>query len=101
MLANSKTLVREGRKLATRSKERVFSVNLKSRSAIRTASVGTGRSEGVLVEGTLGILKSVSFLEGVVLELVGTDGVLRVDLSTEELSPNSLRTPVDEGDEGK
>jgi len=69
--------------------ERIFSVDLKSRKAVKTASLGNGGGNGVAIEGTLGTLERASFLEGVVLEIVGTFGVLRVDLSREELLGNS------------
>ena len=39
----------------------------------------------MLIEGTLGTLKHANFLDGVVLEVAGEKGVLRVDLAREEL----------------
>ncbi len=65
--------------------ERAFSVDLKSRMAVRTVSLGNGRGNGVAIEGSLGTLEHVGFLDGTVLEVAGTDGVIRVDLSREEL----------------
>lgn len=66
-------------------KGRVFTVELKSRAALKSASLGNGKQEGVLIEGTLGTLTSAGFLDGVVLEVVGTEGVLRLDLLSEEI----------------
>lgn len=66
-------------------KGRVFTVELKSRAALKTASLGNGSQEGVLIEGTLGALTSAGFLDGVVLEVVGTEGVLRLDLQSQEI----------------
>ncbi len=66
-------------------KGRVFTVELKSKAALKSASLGNGTQEGVLIEGTLGTLTSAGFLDGVVLEVVGTEGVLRVDLLSEEV----------------
>ncbi len=80
------------------TRERAFSLELKSKSAVKTASLDGNE---VLLEGTLGKLEKAGFLEGSVLELVGTDGVLRVDLRREELlllppSPNPSGTPTKE-----
>ena len=43
------------------------------------------RSQRILMEGTIGTLKQAGFVEDAVLELVGTNGVLRVDLSREDM----------------
>lgn len=66
-------------------KGRVFTVELTSRAALKSASLGNGTQEGVLIEGTLGTLTSAGFLDGVVLEVVGTEGVLRLDLRSQEI----------------
>ena len=59
-------------------------MELRSRCSLKTVELTDG-SEGALIEGTLGKLVSVGFNEGVVLEIVGCDGILRVDLSREDL----------------
>lgn len=96
-MSDNKMLKKEEGRKTTPDKERVFSVDLESKKAVGTASVGNGRSDGVLIEGTLGMLKNASFLEGLVLEVVGTEGVLRVDLTREELLSDPCRMPVKEG----
>ncbi len=63
--------------------ERVFTIELRSNRNIRGASFDGDRK--VFVEGTLGVLKTARFLEGLVLEVVGENGVLRVDLSRNDL----------------
>jgi hypothetical protein len=70
-------------------RERFFSLELKSRDAIKTALLGNGNGDRVTVEGTIGDLKHAKFVEDTVLELVGTRGVLRVDLSMAELIKSS------------
>jgi len=65
--------------------ERFFSLELKSKDAVKTASFGNGRGEHVTVEGTIGTLQCAGFEENSVLELVGTAGTLRVDLAREDL----------------
>jgi len=71
---------------------RGFTIELKSRSHVKSVAVPNG-AKGVLIEGTLGTLKHADFLDGVVLEVVGVDGVLRVDLAREELG-NPREGPV-------
>ncbi len=73
-------------------KGRVFTVELKSKGALKSASLGNGTQEGVLIEGTLGTLTSAGFLDGVVLEVVGTEGVLRLDLRSQEIRKKARGT---------
>ena len=69
----------------TSSKERVFSVELKSKRNLKNVTLTNGSSDNVLVEGTIGELVQATFAEGVILEVVGRDGVLRVDLGEDEI----------------
>jgi hypothetical protein len=63
---------------------RGFTLELKSRGHVKSVAVPNG-VKGVLIEGTLGTLKHANFIDGVVLEVMGENGVLRVDLAREEL----------------
>jgi len=65
---------------------------LKTRAALRAASLGNGQGERVTIEGTIGTLSSAEFVEETILELVGTEGVLRVDLSRDDLLKRSKKT---------
>jgi hypothetical protein len=47
--------------------------------------ISNRKGEKVLVEGFLGELEEMSFVEGAMLELRGSNGVLRMDLKEEEL----------------
>jgi hypothetical protein len=67
-----------------RAKARVFSVELNSGSEVKKLNVPNG-AQRFLLEGTIGVLKQADFVEDSVLELIGTTGVLRVDLSREDL----------------
>ena len=80
--------------------DRAFSVDLKSNSALKRASLGNEEANAVAIEGTLGALKRASFLEGTVLEVVGTAGILRVDLAKDELENTNSRTAFNGGGEG-
>ena len=68
-----------------RGKERVFTVELHSKSDVKNLVVQNGIQRTV-IEGTIGALKHADFVEDTVLELVGTRGVLRVDLAREDLA---------------
>ena len=84
----------------TEKKDRVFTVELKSKSALKSASLDNGAQYGVQVEGTLGTLVGASFQDGLVLEVIGTQGVLRVDLMIEEIIGNPSKKEVDAGEAG-
>jgi hypothetical protein len=71
------------------NKERVFSVELNSRRNLKNVTLTNGSSDSVLVEGTLGELLHATFAEGIVLEVVGKNGVLRVDLGEDEIKKTS------------
>ncbi len=67
------------------SKERVFSVELKSKRHLKNVTLTDGSNESVLVEGTIGELVQATFAEGVILEVVGKKGVLTIDLREDEI----------------
>ncbi len=74
----------------------MFSMELKSRQCVKSLYLINDDQEGVLVEGFLGDLKRVSFTDGIMLEIEGTNGVLRVDLTEEELKelfPKEMSIP--------
>lgn len=62
-----------------------FSIELKSKEFLRNVMISNRTGDTVLVEGFLGELEEVSLLEGAMLELRGSNGVLRMDLKEEEL----------------
>jgi len=67
------------------TEERFFSIDLKSKANLKNVTLSNGSSEGVLVEGTIGELVQAMFAEGVILEVVGKKGILRINLKREEL----------------
>jgi hypothetical protein len=76
----------------TSSKERVFSIELKSKRNLKNITLTNGSSDSVLVEGTIGELVQATFAEGIILEVVGNNGVLRIDLREDEIKkPTSIR----------
>ena len=69
----------------TINKERVFSVELKSKRNLKNITLTNGSSDSVLVEGTIGELVQATFAEGIILEVVGKKGILRIDLREDEI----------------
>ena len=67
------------------NKERVFSVELKSKRNLKNVTLTNGSSDSVLVEGTIGELVQATFAEGIILEVVGKNGILRIDLREDEI----------------
>ena len=72
-------------KSKTINKERVFSVELKSKRNLKNITLTNDSSDSVLVEGTIGELVQATFAEGIILEVVGKKGVLRIDLREDEI----------------
>jgi len=69
----------------TIGKERVFSVELKSKRNLKNVTLTNGSSDSVLVEGTIGELVQATFAEGIILEVIGKNGILRIDLGEDEI----------------
>ena len=63
----------------------MFSIELKSKENIKKLNLTYGLNDGVLIEGFLGKLTSLNFTEGLMLEINGTNGSLRIDLTKKEL----------------
>jgi hypothetical protein len=66
-------------------KDRAFSIELKSRRDLKNVSLTNFQQDGALVEGTIGELVRAVFIDGVILEVVGKCGVLRIDLGEDEI----------------
>lgn len=66
-------------------KETEFSIELQSKEYLKTVKMGKGKSECVLIEGTLGKLTQTRFDDDIVLEVIGTKGILRIDITQKEL----------------
>ena len=64
--------------------EHSFSVELNSKDHIRLVALDNYRNK-TLIEGFLGELIALNFVEGVLLEIKGSNGTLRIDLSSEDL----------------
>jgi len=65
--------------------EHSFSIEMGSRADLNHISLTDKSSESVLIKGKLGEIVDISHPEGLMIEIVGNLGVLRLDLSKEEL----------------
>jgi len=65
--------------------EHMFSIELKSKKHVKRVALPNENGSNVLIEGFLGKLQDLSFTEGIMLEVHGTNGTLRMDLSEKEL----------------
>jgi hypothetical protein len=63
----------------------MFSVELASKNFVKRLAIPGDSDDKVLIEGFLGELKEIGIIEGIMLEIQGTNGILRIDLSEEEL----------------
>lgn len=72
--------------------ERFFSVELKSKHQIKNLSLTNDPHDRVLVEGTIGELEQAAFIEDTLLEVVGTKGTLRINLTHTELKAQEAKT---------
>ena len=62
-----------------------FSIELKSKEHLKLITISNSVEETVSIEGVLGELETMGLVEGVVLEIQGTNGSLKMDLKEEEL----------------
>jgi hypothetical protein len=74
----------------TKKPERFFSVELDSKTSLKNVTMTNGSNENVLIEGTLGKLVQAAFVEGVILEVIGEKGALRINLEQSELSKKAV-----------
>ena len=65
--------------------ETMVSIELKSRNYVKRVVIPSDSEDKVLIEGFLGELKELSVTEGIMIEIRGANGVLRMDLKEEEL----------------
>ena len=69
-----------------------FSVEMKSKTHVRSISISDETHDRVLFEGDLGRLLEVSLIEGSSLEVVGANGVLRLEI-VEDVLRRVLTSP--------
>ncbi len=62
-----------------------FSAVLDSKKQVKNITLSDNINQKVFFEADIGQLEEVKFTEGLLLEVVGTKGVLRIDLPVETL----------------
>ena len=77
--------------MAKRIKEHSFSVEMKSKDAVNTLSFIEKENGVVLFEGFLGKLENISLVEDVMLEIEGKNGVIKLDITSQEIEKYSLK----------
>jgi len=91
----------EGTKVSfkvNKSGERDFSIELNCNKHLTRLSTSNDPNGGVLIEGTLGSLQYVSFVEPEILEVKGSCGVLRLNVRKSEVKDTDKNgTGGDEG----
>jgi len=73
------------RRNVTKESKHCFSIELKSKDFLRNFMISNRTGETVLLEGFLGKLEEMSLVEGGLLEVRGSNGVLRMDVDEEDL----------------
>ena len=64
----------------------MFSIELASRDCVKCLIIPSEKDPKVLIEGFLGDLESLGVIEGVMLEIKGSNGTIKMDLSEEEIA---------------
>ena len=75
----------EVKRMENQTTECAFSVEIKSKDHIKQMSFNPKERYPVLFECVLGNLKNLSLVEDMVLEIKGENGILRVDLTRDDL----------------
>ena len=64
----------------------MFSIELNSKKHVKKLSLASDDRNNVLIEGFLGKLIDLNFTEGLMLEINGSNGCLRMDLTEKEMA---------------
>lgn len=67
----------------TKMKEHTFSVSLETEDGLKNLCIGSEFGPKVEIEGNLGKLEGIHFVENAILEIRGSGGILRIDLNKE------------------
>ena len=65
--------------------ERLFSIELKSKAHLKNVTMTNDGHDDVLVEGSIGKLYNAEFADGIVLVVTGDKGILRINLTQDEV----------------
>jgi len=71
--------------MGKRTEEHSFSIEMKSEHCVRRMSFFDKENGYVFFEGVLGKLENVAMVEGVMLEIKGRNGILKLDITQQEM----------------
>ena len=74
--------------------ERSFSIELKSKVSLKNMTLNDRSQENAIIEGTIGKLEHAGFVEDMVLEVQGKKGVLRINISENEIKRKTTEANV-------
>jgi hypothetical protein len=75
-------------------KERSFSLELKSKGYLKNITLNNESREKAIVEGTIGELEYAEFVDDLILEVLGSKGILRIDIKQNEIRRRGKGTNV-------
>ena len=73
------------KRLDKRIEEHSFSVEMRTKDSVKTLSFMEKENSNVLFEGFLGKLKNISMVEDVMLEIEGKNGIIKLDITSQEI----------------
>ena len=79
------------------SDEHSFSVELHSKEHLRRFTILNGVGNCILVEGFLGELQQITLVEGLLLEVQCSNGVLRMEIKEDDLKRALTTRPSTKG----
>ena len=82
---NSKKLSEYSKNNLVNLSSHAFSIELKSKNYLNLLTIPSRVDEQLMIEGFLGELEAVSLVEGVMLDIQGTFGSLKMGLKEDEL----------------
>jgi hypothetical protein len=71
--------------MGKKAEEHSFSIEMKSERCVKKMSFLDEENSHVFFEGFLGKLKNIAMVEGVMLEIEGRNGVLKLDITQKEI----------------
>lgn len=84
--------------MGKRNEEHSFSIEMKSKDAVKNLTLIEKENDNVFFEGFLGKLRNVDMVEDIMLEIEGQNGILKLDITSQEIekvvSPKKKKSEV-------
>jgi hypothetical protein len=85
--------------MGKKTEEHSFSIEMKSERCVRKMSFLDKENGKVFFEGFLGKLENVAMVEGVMLEIEGRNGILKLDITQQEMEKCLVRKKANGGEQ--